>query len=262
MNTANGAWQYFGLVLILSLPFYALGVTGSALPFASALPLSALMAIVPTVAAVVLVYRHGGRAGIRPFLTNLFDFHSIKTAGWIIAAGFMPLAFALTAGLVWLSGTPLPRLQLLPVSAIIPAFALFFIGAVGEELGWQGYAYPALAKHHSALTAALIIGIIWALWHVIPFALMGRGAGWIVWHSLGMVCMRIIIVWLFVNTGQSIWVAVLFHMMSNSVWGAFVDFDPYYSPAVICLVLVMPLIGAVALWGPKTLKRLRYEVQT
>ena len=31
------AGQYFGMVLILSLPFYALGFTGAALPFAPAL---------------------------------------------------------------------------------------------------------------------------------------------------------------------------------------------------------------------------------
>lgn len=41
MMAITGAGRYFGLVLILSLPFYALGLTAATLPFASALPLSA-----------------------------------------------------------------------------------------------------------------------------------------------------------------------------------------------------------------------------
>ena len=250
----SGAGRYFGLVLILSLPFYALGVTGAALPFASTLPLSAMMAVVPTIAALVLIYRDGGFDATKTFLANAFNFSGTSGAGWIIAAGFMPVAFVLTALIVWLSGAPLPELQLLPFSAIIPAFALFFIGAVGEELGWQGYAYPALAKHHSALTAALVIGVVWALWHVIPFTLMGRGAGWIFWQSLGMVLMRVIIVWLFLNTGHSILIAALFHMMSNSVWGMFANFNAHYDPKIMSAVLFAFVFIIVAFLG-STLRR-------
>ena len=247
---------FFGLVLILSLPFYALGATGTALPFASALPISALMAVVPMFAALILVTRQSGAQAARGLFASVFR---VRVTWWaLVALGFMPVAFAVTGGIVWLSGAVLPSLQVLPVSAIIPAFVLFFIGAVAEEIGWQGYAYPALSRQHSALSAALIIGVVWALWHVIPFALMGRSAGWIIWQSLGMVLMRIIIVWLVVNGSQSILIAVLFHMMSNSVWGMFPDFDPWYDPKVMCLVLLAPVIAIAAIWGPTTLGRFRY----
>ena len=124
---------------------------------------------------------------------------------------------------------------------------------MAEEVGWQGYAYPRLTTRHSALTAALIIGVVWALWHVMPFALMGRSAAWIVWHGAAMVLMRIIIVWLVVNAGQSLAVAVLFQMMSNSIWGVFKDFGPWYDPKVMCMVLLAPVIAVAALWWPKTL---------
>lgn len=170
----------------------------------------------------------------------------------------MPVAFVLTAWIVWRSGATVSTFNLLPVSAIIPAFVLFFIGAVAEEIGWQGYAYPALAGRHSALTAALIIGVVWALWHVIPFALMQRSATWIIWHSLGIVLMRILIGWLVVDAGQSILIAILFHMMSNSVWGMTADFGQYYDPKVMCVVLLAPVIAIVAVWGPPTLRRFRY----
>ena len=180
----------------------------------------------------------------------------------LLSLSIMPVAFALTCGIIWLSGTSLPTLNLLPLSATLPAFALFFLGAAAEEIGWQGYAFPRLNQRHSALTAAVIVGVVWALWHVIPFGLMGHSAAWIFWQGVGMVLMRILIVWLVVNAGQSILLAVLFHMMSNSVWGMFQDYGPWYDPMVMCLVLLMAVIGAVVLWGPKTLNRLRYGMQT
>ncbi len=248
MTTAEnrGAVQFFWLVVILSLPFYALGISGAALPFARSLPISALMAVVPMIAALMLVYRSNGAGGAHNLFIRAFDFHRIPNLWWAIAAlGVMPVAFALTAGVFWLAGTTLPGLILLPANAIIPAFALFFLGAVAEEIGWQGYAYPTLNKRYSALKTALIIGTIWALWHVIPFALMGRSAGWIIWQGAGMVCMRIIIVWLSVKAGQSVAVAVLFHMMSNSVWGVFTNFDPYYDPMLMFLVLVGAVVTII-----------------
>ena len=258
----RAAASFFGLVLLLSLPFYAVGLLHLALPFAAALPLSALMAIVPMIAALALVAYNKSALAAGKLFTSAFRFRLIPSVWWaVIASIFMPAAFALTAGMVWLSGTALPTLDLLPLSAIIPAFVLFFIGAVGEELGWQGYAYPALAKHQSALTAALIIGVVWALWHVIPFALMGRSAEWIIWQSVGMVLMRIIIVWLVVNAGHSIGVAVLFHMMSNSAWGMFRDFNAWYDPKVMCLALLAPVIAIVATAGPTTLNRFRFGGQ-
>ena len=260
MRDDSAAGQFFGLVLVLSLPFYALGATGITLPFAPALPISAVMACVPMSAALILVTRQNGLKAARGLFSSAFRVRIIPNIWWaLVALGFMPVAFLVTGGIVWLSGIALPDLHLLPASAIIPAFALFFLGAVGEEIGWQGYVFPVLARRHSALIAALTIGVVWALWHVIPFVLMGRSAIWIIWHGLGIVLMRITIVWLVANAGQSILIAVLFHMMSNSVWGVFPDFAPWYDPRVMTVVLLAAVMAIVTLWGPSTLKQFRYS---
>jgi uncharacterized protein len=252
---------FFWLVLILSLPFYALGMTGTALPFAPALPLSALMAMVPMIAALSLIARQSGSGAAGTLFKSAFDLTRIPNAWWaLLSLSIMPAAFSLTGGIIWLSGTAIPALHLLPLGAIIPAFVLFLLGAAAEEIGWQGNAYPRLNQRYSALTAAVIIGAIWALWHVIPFAVMGHSAAWIFWQGAGMVLMRILIVWLVVNAGRSLLLAVLFHMMSNSVWGMFPDFGPWYDPMVLCAVLLGPVIAIVALSGPTTLHRFRIGV--
>ena len=244
------AGQYFGVVLILSLPFYTLGFTGATLPFAPALPISALMACVPMFAALCLVWHRNGGTAAGKLFNSAFDIRAIPGAGWVaVAVGFMPVAFGLTGGLVWLSGPLLPVPDLLPASAAIPALVLFFIGAVGEEVGWQGYAYPVLRQTRSALGAALIVGVVWASWHVIPFWLMGRTVTWIIWQSLAIGLMRIVIVWLVLNAGQSILIAVLFHMMSNSAWGVVLDFDHWYDPMIMSVILGVSVAAIVVLRG-------------
>ena len=134
---------------------------------------------------------------------------------------------------------------------------MFFIGAVGEELGWQGYAYARLKNGRSAINAALIIGAIWALWHVIPYVQLGRSADWIVWQCLGTIALRVIIVWLFVNTGQSVFVAVLFHTMLNMPWGLIRNYKSFYDPQAMFVIFALVAGIVAALWGPSTLARFR-----
>lgn len=80
-NNSSVAW-FFGLVLILSLPFYALGATRSALPFAPTLPISALMACVPMIAAMILVARQNGSKAARQLLASAFQVRIIPNVWW------------------------------------------------------------------------------------------------------------------------------------------------------------------------------------
>ncbi|MBE3561828.1 MAG: hypothetical protein IMW89_21795 [Ktedonobacteraceae bacterium] len=66
-----------------------------------------------------------------------------------------------------------------------------------------------------ALRAALLIGVVWSVWHCIPLLEAHRSLAFIGWWSLGTVATRVIITWLYNNTGKSVFVAALFHTMSN-----------------------------------------------
>ena len=236
---------FFLLVMLLSFPFYVLGTAGNRLPIATFLPLSALMTFLPMIAALILVYRQGGVGGAKEFLVRAFDYRRIKGVAWVLAALLlMPIIALLEYGVLRVGGRALPDAQFFPVAEIVAFFLMFFIGAVGEELGWQGYAYARLNYGRSALNAALVIGAIWALWHIIPYAQMGRSAEWIVWQCLGTIALRVIIVWLFVNTGQSVIVSVLFHTMINMPWGLIQNYGLFYDPFVMFVILA--LVACVA----------------
>ena len=249
---------FFLTVFLLSIPFFLLAAPGGRLPFATFLPVSALMTFVPMIAALGLIGLQSGAVGTIGLLRRGLDFRRIKRVRWLLTAiFFMPVVFGLHYGVIRLSGVALPAVEAVSIAQILAYFLMFFVGAVGEEIGWQGYAFGGLKDRAGALNAALVLGVVWALWHVIPFALMGRSGDWIIWQSLNIILMRVIIVWLFVNTGESVFIAVLFHAMSNLVWGAIPALESSYDPFALALVLLPATVAVVVMWGPSTLNRFR-----
>lgn len=109
-------------------------------------------------------------------------------AGWrAYLAALLPLPLAIVA-LTWALGySPRPGasggmpatlfwLTLFPVSLFNGiATALMGAGPLGEEGGWRGYLLPRLLERTTEPRAALIVGVIWALWHLPIMALF---AGW------------------------------------------------------------------------------------
>ena len=256
---ADSLGTFLVLVFALSLPFYLLGSAGGRLSIATFLPVSALMAFVPMVAALLLVIRQNGVAGVRELLGNALGFRWNSKPRWVLLALLlMPCVAILQYGALGLSGATPPEPQFVSIAAALAFFMIFLVGAIGEEVGWQGYAYPALRRKWSALSSSLILGAIWALWHVIPYAQLGRSADWILWQGLGTIALRIIMVWLFVNAGESIALVVVFHATINLPWGLIENYQALYDPLLSLLLLAIVAGSVVALWGPSTLGQFRY----
>ena len=129
----------------------------------------------------------------------------------------------------------LPPLGILAVLAALrlfvsPSFApQFFVFGIGiglvaglfEEIGWTGFAYPRLRARWGALGGALLLGVLWALWHMPVVDALGaaspHGAAWLAFFgsfTALVVALRILIAWLYVNTG-SVLGAQLLHASST-----------------------------------------------
>lgn len=141
---------------------------------------------------------------------------------------------------IWLVavGHALPAIQINPVQMSVP-FALFLFAAMAEELGWSGYAARALHDAHGLIAAGAIIGTATVLWHIIPLLQAGRAWDWIVWWAIGTMARRIIILWLFIHSGQSVLAAFVFHAMSNLSWMMFPVMGLHFHPPSVAVTLVL-----------------------
>ena len=259
MNTSSSSKRspltFFVLVFALAIPFWLLGGRPLPGPLRN-LPVSALQTVVPLIAASILVYREEKFSGIRKLLKRVFDYKSIKEKIWYVPIIFLlPLIYLLAYGVMRLIGLPIP--EPLPFLTIPLLFVLFFIGAVGEELGWTGYAIDPMQDRWNALQASILLGLVWAIFHLVPLVQAQRSPAWIAWWVPGVVGLRILIVWLYNNTGKSVFAAILFHAIgnvSNTLVGEQVWPYPFGTGQITAITAVI----VTFLWGSKTLARYRY----
>ena len=99
-----------------------------------------------------------------------------------------------------------------------------YAGPLGEELGWRGFLLPEFQKKYSNLKSAIIIGIIWFVWHIplwwAPFGTLVSGEAIsifpVILYFMMLICLSIIITWLVINSKGSVLIAILFHLSINA----------------------------------------------
>ncbi len=243
-HTSKTFIHFFALVFALSFPFWILGALGpdttKILPIK--LPISALMTFCPLIAAAILVYKKQKKRGVKQLLKQSFDFKKIINKKWFMPVVLLMPAIALLS--FWyakFTGGILPQPQP-SVFSIFIFFFVYFIGAIGEELGWSGYVIDPLQSWFGAFKASLILGIIWAVWHIIPWSQTHQTATWIIWQSLATILLRVIMVWLFNNTGKSVFAMVLFHTMINISPYLIPNYGSHYDPFIFAVLLFITVL--------------------
>lgn len=137
--------------------------------------------------------------------------------------------------------------------ALLPALLVAFIAAIPEEAGWRGFALPELRDRHGRIVATLIVGVLWAAWHL-PLLLNAdnpMSSYPLVAFAAVVVARSFVYAWLFEGSGGSVLLVTLFHAMSNAV-GTFV-------PAEVVVAGVAALL-IVAWWKGRPLAVTRRPV--
>jgi membrane protease YdiL (CAAX protease family) len=251
---------FFVLVFALALPFWLLGALIKHVPLPINLPVSALQFVCPLIAAVILVSREEQPGGVKRLLKRAFDVKRIKHKIWYVPIIFlMPLIMVLSYGVMLLLGRPLPAPSI-PLLLIPIFFVVFFLPATCEEVGWTGYVTDPLQERWSALTTSLILGAVWAIWHVIP-ELQANPPAWVAGQFFSTIGLRVLIVWLYNNTGKSVFAAILFHDMVNVSEFSFPNYGSHYDPVIAGALIAITAVIVTYLWGPKTLAHYRYAVR-
>lgn len=147
---------------------------------------------------------------------------------WVVAAALPPLVIAVANVLAGWSvlATGLGSRQdfeALPVSGMGVALTLGFalVANPWEEVGWRGFALRRLQLSRTPAVAALIVGALWALWHIPLFlwaaSPMSRMSFWAWWP--GNMANSFLLAWIFNRTSGALAPVILFHVAFN-VFGA------------------------------------------
>lgn len=238
-------WVFFGLVFLTAIPFLALGaLTGAML--LPGLPIAALMAFCPAAAAAILVWNDRRGTARAAFWGRLFARRAPVAWPWLIVAALLPFAQRVAEFLLQrLSGAAIPAPSWPGPSASVLA-AVFVVAAIGEEMGWTGYALDPLRLRFGSIPAALLLGVVWAGFHVIALRQADRSVAWIAWWSLGTVAYRVIMTCLYEPAGRSLWSAVIYHASVNLTWQLYPVHGSWFDPKISAAVSVGVALALLA----------------
>ncbi len=269
-STVFSRWVFFAVVFCWSWLFWTLA---AALGISVQTTLGEMLLILgllgPTLGGIGFAYLTQERKYWREFWLRIFDPRRIKAQWYLVIILFVPglLATAVlldvaTAGNVVLVqiGKKVGSFLSAPMTIAPFLFLTFIQGPLPEELGWRGYALDQLQARWSALVSSLILGAIWALWHLPLFFIKDLyyfdHGFWSLefWmFMVGVIPTAVIYTWIFNNTNRSTLGAILFHFMSNFTFelGNLTNGTTLYST----LLWIVTAMAVVALWGAETLTR-------
>ncbi len=210
----------------------------------------------PAVAAFWLTWQQSGRAGAKQLWRRGWQLKFKKK--WLIPALLLgPITTLVAVVLILLAGGEVGWGHAVPPLLIVPIFLLIYIQALSEEYGWRGYALDPLQSHFNALTASLILGVIWALWHLPLFFIEGSVQENIPLYEyiLQTMVLAIFYTWLYNNTGGSVLIAALFHAVGNTASAAI----PYWTTELgrwLDFGVLVVMAGIIIwYWGGRRLSR-------
>ena len=178
--------------------------------------LGPILALGPFLAAIIVTALTGDKFRLKALLSRMVRWR--VGLHWYVAALGLPVAIyvvALSLNIL-LGASASTAEQFGSWYLIFPLFAFSLLfplgGAFGEELGWRGYALPRVQVGLSALSAALIIGVIQTAWHLPLFmSNLVHVSDIPVFMAIGIVA-----TWLFNNTRGSVLMTMVLHASFNT----------------------------------------------
>lgn len=229
----------------------------------------------PSVAGVLLTGIVYGKAGLRDLVTRLVRWQ-VGGRWYAVAILTAPLLVTVILfALLPLSPAFRPGLFVTGDRASLLLFGIVW-GLIGggflEELGWTGFAVPTLRRRYDVLTTGLVVGFMWGALHLLITYWVLSGLSltsfllvFVPFHAMSLPAYRVLMVWVYDRTGESLLVAMLMHasfsasrLIFNPVTitdMAFVTYDVVLAAALWILVAAV----AVATGGQLSRRSFRRE---
>jgi membrane protease YdiL (CAAX protease family) len=190
-------------------------VRGQPVPLLASLLMFPAMLLGPPLASIILTFCSGGRSALRDLGSRMGKLR-VQPA-WYLCLLIPPIL--VTAVLFSLKTLVSPMYA---PNRFLMGIGFGVVAGFLEEIGWMGFAFPRMAVRHGELRAAIILGLLWGLWHLPAIDHLGaaspHGRYWFLYFlafTFAMTAMRVLIAWLYTNT-SSVFLAQAMHAFSTS----------------------------------------------
>lgn len=198
-------------------------------------PLSMILFILggvtPAISEILLKKKYSSTEDFKAFIQNAknpkhpFTWY-VFTIGLAFAACFLPT--------LW-GGAHMEN----PLYLALILFPIMIIGGGLEEIGWRGYLQPTLQKKWSRFTSTLIVGFIWAVWHLPLWFVLGSNQVSMnfLWFTISALALSFLLTVIYTAT-QSIFLCIIFHAFINSFWAVYIP-DTNVMSAILTLLFAL-----------------------
>jgi len=222
--------------------------------------LATITGTAPALVSIILTGLTDGIAGIKRLFRQLLKWRF----GWkwysvvILAPAGVYLA---ALGIYLLLGGSTPEIIWAKAVLVLLAFVTTLPVTLAEELGWRGYALPRLLTRHNALISSVLVGVLWAGWHLVGYLIpnpLVKSDTPLFFFFINTVAFSILITWVYNNTGGSLLGSVLFHASMNTTIGFFTNAMPVASNVhfeLQTILLSMVACTVIVLFGVRGFTR-------
>ncbi|NRA28829.1 MAG: CPBP family intramembrane metalloprotease [Parvularculaceae bacterium] len=285
-NEDSRVWLFFVLIFSSWLLWIPAGARAAGvLPFPWPFEIAFLGAFAPLILSIIFIARWQGLRGLSAFFARFVRWR-FGALYWLYALFAMPLAALATAfvlsiindtnlftdGIVRLfNGEAMAAIAERNRANVYESMGLFtafhewqaisawtfglgylglvlFEGGVSEEPGWRAFAYPVLRDRWAALPAALVVGAVWAAWHIGPQqwkilfadglpAFLAFLPGHLILYVVGVLPLAIIFSWLYDSTRGSLLACFVVHASFNMI--STLTNNMFEGPVILGIILLL-----------------------
>jgi uncharacterized protein len=224
------------------------GVIALDIPF---IPMAVIGSWTPNIAAfIIIAFVLKQKGGVKNLLRRWTHW---RINPWWYLVALSPIIISMASAVLyhrWVASPEINR-ESLNASILIPFLVISLItGAMGEELGWRGFALPRLQIRVNALGASLILGTIWGFWHL-PLWFIGMG-----WEETSFllflyscIVVSVIYTWICNNTNGNMVLVSIFHMSFNyglgiigEIWGVPMEAALWFSSGFFTIFALIVIL--------------------
>lgn len=239
--------RFLLLVLLFSIPLWLAASFFDATKIIPVkLPFSALQFLSVLVAAIIVTRQNGD--SVRGLLLRGMDIKRIKNPVWQVGIFLlMPLTVLLSFLLVLWSGTNIPD-KMTPLLSV-PIFLLIYgISGYCEEIGWTAIMTDILLERRAMILSGLMVGVVWAVWHIIPFIQTHNTATWIFWQCMYTIIYRVLLTKIYVLTNRSVFSTIAAHATYNAAFSLMPYYGSSYNPMYMAFATLFVTVIIYALF--------------